>query len=550
MRPRCGSAPRKWIGPTPGRSSASRATRAALVLLLCLVSACTSTPPSPPRTTLTVGVVGEPASLLADDRSSSFLGAFVTEDLVRLDDKGDLVARLVQTVPTLDNGLARIAADEFAPAGRLEVTFVLREGLVWQDGQPLTSDDVLFAWQRDRTAAPGTRARADADLIERMDVVNARTAIAVLRAGVRTSRYATLAHAMPRHLLGGATGDAEASYLRKPVHAGPFSIASWQDGVGATLEPFDQYALGKPQLTRINVRFYRDNDALVAALRSGEAQLSPAGILGADLGPTLERFAESKGLVVRYTPQVWGDFMLFNFRTAYGNGRVRQAVAATVDRRALNQQIFSGRARIPTSYILAPSWAAADSNAPPDADPSAAATALAGAGYCVTTCVIAPSLRARIIVQGGSGARLEAANLIAHDLRAVGALASVTAYEARAFSAALAGGDFDLAITSRGGADPADATDEYVSSSPRNVTGYADPAFDTLARSAAGYITRAERRPLYVELQRIWVAALPGLPLYQELAVDVVPAGLDAIAPSPWHGPLSWNAYAWRFLAS
>jgi len=90
-------------------------------------------------------------------------------------------------------------------------------------------------------------------------------------------------------------------------------------------------------------------------------------------------------------------------------------------------------------------------------------------------------------------------------------------------------------------------TEEYTGTSARNITGYADPAFDTLARSAAGYVTRAERRPLYLELQRIWSDALPGLPLYQELGVDVVPAGLDAVAPSPLHGPLSWNAYAWRF---
>jgi peptide/nickel transport system substrate-binding protein len=473
------------------------------------------------------------------------------EDLVRTDDKGELVPRLVETVPTLENGLARIAADEAAPSGRLEVTFVLRTGLFWHDGQPITSDDIRFAWERDRLAARGTSARADADLVERVDVVNSRAAIVVLRAGVRTSRYATLAHAMPRHLLESARADAVASYERSPVHAGPFSIASWQAGIGATLVPFARYALGKPQLTRIDVRFYRDADAVVAALRGGEVELAPAGIVTADVGQSLERFAESKGLVVRYTPQVWGDLLLFNFRTAYGDSRVRRAVAMAIDRRAINQQVFGGRARVPTSYLLAPLWAAADSAAPPDTDVAAAANALAAAGYCVTCATgrASQQLRARIAVQGGSLPRIAAATLVAHDLRAVGAVASVTVYEERAFADALASGDFDLAVASRGGADPADATEEYTSTSPRNVTGYADPAFDALARSASGYVTRAERRPLYVELQRIWSSGLPGLPLYQELAVDIVPAGLDAIAPSPWHGPLSWNAYAWHFIA-
>ena len=493
-----------------------------------------------------MGIVGEPASLLAEDRATSFLSALVIEDLVRLDDKGDLTPRLVETVPTLDNGLARIAADETAPSGRLEVTFILRTGAVWQDGEPITSDDIRYAWQRDSAAPRGTLARADADLIERIDIVSSRAAIAILRPGVRTSRYAMLAHALPRHVLEGATGDAMAAYAHAPVHAGPFSVVSWQAGVGATLMPFARYALGKPQLTRIDVRFYTDADALTAALRSGDVELAPAGVLTADLGPALERFAESKGLVVRYTPQVWGDFLLFNFRTAYGDAQVRRAVAMAVDRRAINQQVFAGRARIPTSYLLAPLWAAADSGSPPDADPSGAAATLAAAGYGAARRMTTP-LRARIVVQGGSLPRLSAATLVARDLRTLGATASVAVYDERAFAQALASGDFDMAVAARGGAEPADATDEYVSSSPRNVTGYADPAFDALARSASGYVTRAERRPLYVELQRIWTAAVPGLPLYQELAVDVVPAGLDALAPSPWHGPLSWNAYAWRF---
>ena len=185
-----------------------------LLLLALLMGACVSTPPAPPRTTLTIGLIGEPPSVFADsDRDAAFVGALITEDLVRLDDKGDLVARLVEKVPTLDNGLARVAADEAAPAGRLEVTFTLRSGLVWQDGQPITSDDVLYAWQRDRAARVGTRARADADLIERVDVVDGRTAMLVLRPGVRTSRYAALAHVMPRHILAGASAGALAGAL-------------------------------------------------------------------------------------------------------------------------------------------------------------------------------------------------------------------------------------------------------------------------------------------------------------------------------------------------
>ena len=52
------------------------------------------------------------------------------------------------------------------------------------------------------------------------------------------------------------------------------------------------------------------------------------------------------------------------------------------------------------------------------------------------------------------------------------------------------------------------------------------------------------------ELQRLWAEALPGLPLYQELRVDVVPRALEGVQPSPNGDPLTWNAAEWRFAAN
>lgn len=494
---------------------------------------------------------GEPSDLLAaDDRAARFLGALTMEELVRRDDKDDLVARLAEKVPTLENGLARIVADERTPAGRLHITFALRPGAVWQDGVPITSDDLVFAWRRGLAAPRGTTARTDADLVERVDLVDARTATYVLRPGVRTNRYPLLAHVLPRHLLGSGSTDAEATYARRPTHAGPFAIASWQEGIGVTLTPFERYALGAPSLARLEVRFYPDAAALVGGLQRGEVEMAPADSLTADLAPELERFAEGRGLAVRYTPQSWAEFLLFDLRGDLADERVRAAVTLAIDRRGLNQQLFGGRARIPSSYLFAPSWASAEIGQPPERDLDAARELLSAAGFCAApSCVLAPPLRARILLESGSAPRLAAAELVVRDLSSLGVVASFQVYSPAAFATALALGDFDLAIAARGGADPAEATDEYVSTSTRNVTRYADAAFDVLASAAASFLTRQERRPIYAELQRIWAQDRPALPLFQELAVDVVPTGLEGVAPSPFHEPLSWNAHAWRHTA-
>lgn len=513
-------------------------------------SACAANPPLPPRTTLTVGLVGEPTSLFGDgDRAAQFLRALAVEELVRVDNTDELVARLSEMVPSFENGLARIAADDQAALGRLQVTFVLRGGLTWQDGMPITADDIAFAWQRDRVAAAGSRARADAELVDHVEVVDSRTARFILRPGARPSHYALLARVMPRHVLDGATAQAEAAYRQKPMHAGPFHLASWQGGLGATFTPFAGYALGKPRLSRIEVRFYPGQELAISALQRGEVELVPADSLTAELGPVLERFAEGRGLVVRYTPQVWGEFLLFNVRGTLADERLRRAVGEAIDRKKINQQLFSGRARVPSSYLLAPSWAAADGPSEPEADHEAARENLAAAGFCDTRCFGAPILQVRLVVEAGSTARIAAAEMVARDLEAIGAVVSMLVYPPGVSGAVLVRDGFDLAIVPRGASDPAEASEEYVSTSPRNATGYADPAFDGFALVGASLFTRAEREPLYTELQRIWTADPPALPLYQELAVDVLPVSLEGLAPSPLHEPLSWNAYLWRHTA-
>src|SRR2546428_10447986 len=83
-----------------------RALLACLLLATATLAACAS--PAPGRRDVVVGIVGEPASVFADDPFARLVAAAVTEQLVRRDARGDLVPRLASTVPTLENGGAPV----------------------------------------------------------------------------------------------------------------------------------------------------------------------------------------------------------------------------------------------------------------------------------------------------------------------------------------------------------------------------------------------------------------------------------------------------------
>ncbi|MGH2491337.1 MAG: ABC transporter substrate-binding protein, partial [Candidatus Limnocylindria bacterium] len=458
------------------------------------------------------------------------LQSAVTESLVRRDPAGAFVTRLATEVPTIANGGARIVTDAATPAGRLVATFELREGARWQDGEPITADDVRFAFDDDRAAPETTQRGWMADRVERVERVDDRTLRFTYRAGERWDLYPLVARVLPAHVLANASAEKRAQYEREPMHAGPFAVAAWIPGFGMTLSAFPRYIGGAPALGRIEVRFYGDRGAVVDALRRGEVDVAGAPAVEADLARTLDRFADGPRLQALYKAANGIGMLRFGTKgTVFSDLRVRQAVELALDRRALVETIFAGRARVPRSYLVAPLWAATEPLEPPRLDRDGARALLTAAGFRAGRLGVlerdAERMTVTLQVATGSQARVEAGRRLSGDLAAIGIAATVLERSPADVQEAVMRGEFDLALVPERTDDPQLASDRY--------RGLAGPWFDVLLAAAAAAPERDDKRTLYAELQRLWAEALPGIPLYQELLVNVAPRGLDGIQPSP-----------------
>lgn len=515
-----------------------------LLASVLLVAQSCAQAPAPARRDVVIGLVGEPASVFADDPNARIVAAAVTEQLVRRDAHDDFVARLARQVPTVENGgLLVLTDDPAAPNGRLVATFELRRDLTWQDGAPLTAADVRFAWETDRTAVLGTEARWQADRVDRVDVIDDLTVRFTYKPNEHWDAYPLAAHVLPLHRLASATAAQRAQYDREPVHAGPFAVAAWLPGIGITLSAFKGYALGAPALGRLEIRFYAGRSALLDALRRGDVDVVPSPGLEADLAGTLDRFADGAKLQTFYKQSESVEMLRYGPR--FADPILRQAVELAIDRRTLTASLFEGRALAPRTFLVPPGWAAADVGAIPAVDRERATALLAGAGYRHGTFGILERETERftvtILVPSGSIARGQAASLVAGDLATIGIAADVRVIEPDAARVAVASGAFDLAIQAEDASDPQRAADRY-----RDLAG---AWFDALALAATAGGDRVEKRLLYGELARVWAEARPGLPLYQRLQVDVAPRTLAGVEPASDGAPLTWNARDWRFVA-
>ena len=85
---------------------------------------------------------------------------------------------------------------------------------------------------------------------------------------------------MPRHLLEKTFLEDKASFTQIPywnegfISSGPYRVARWTSGTGVTLQAFDGFALGRPKIDEIEVKFIPNPASLAAAILAGTIDLT------------------------------------------------------------------------------------------------------------------------------------------------------------------------------------------------------------------------------------------------------------------------------------
>ncbi|MCA9970830.1 MAG: carboxypeptidase regulatory-like domain-containing protein, partial [Anaerolineales bacterium] len=180
------------------------------------------------------------------------------EPLVSLQPDGAFASGLLQQVPTLANGGAAIVND------RLVVTYTLKPGLLWSDGQPLTSADVRFTWQMLAQPHPYTDGQAQYELAARIDdVATPDPLTAVLTYQIRAFPPAyplAITYLLPAHILAGQhpVDVRWNSYAHNPVGNGPYVVVDWVPGshLDLTANPnYHRANLGYPIIRDVRLLF-------------------------------------------------------------------------------------------------------------------------------------------------------------------------------------------------------------------------------------------------------------------------------------------------------
>jgi len=303
----------------------------------------------------------------------------------------------------------------------LAYEFVLRKGVKFHNGEPVTAEDVKFSLERYRGGGAATlKAR-----VAGVDVVDAQ------RVRIRLKQpwpdfmtfYGTpatgAAWVVPKKYVEKVGDDG---FKRAPIGAGPYRFVSFNPGVELVLEANEHYWRKPPAVKRLIFRSVPDDTTRLAMLKRGEADIAYQ-----IRGPLAEEVRRTPGLTLKALNPTFTEWLVFvdqwDPKSPWADRRVRLAANLAINRQTINESEYLGFARAASSIIPRDFqfyWPA-----PPYAyDPARARQLLAEAGYArgfdagdlSTDAVYAPTAEA-----------------VVNDLRAVGIRARLRPLERAAF---------------------------------------------------------------------------------------------------------------------
>ena len=282
-------------------------------------------------------------------------------------------------VKLMPNGMQPALAESWtmAPDG-MSYDFVLRQGVKFHNGDPVTTEDVKFSFDRYK----GGGAKLLKDKVREVQVVDARR----IRFHMRQAWpdfmtfYGTTATGagwvVPKKYVDKVGEDG---FKKAPIGAGPYKFVSSQPGIDLVLEAFDGYWRKPPAVKRLVLKSIPDEATRAAALKRNEVDI--AYFLN---GPIAEDVRRTSGLAlsaVRTNAVFFLDFVdQWNPKSPWADQRVRLAASLAVDRKAINEAEALGFAGL-TGSVVPRHMEFALPIEPHPYDPKRAKQLLAEAGY-------------------------------------------------------------------------------------------------------------------------------------------------------------------------
>ncbi len=419
-----------------------------------------------------------------------------------------------------------------------EITFTIREGVKFQNGELLNTEDLVWALELVRNGGFTSHLNSAIDHFEKVD----DTHIKVILNYPYSSILDVLSNPNYSVVNRKAWEEAQAAgkdFGREPVGSGAYQLVEWRNGTSMEFEAFADYWGGAPAIKHIKGTNISDNSSAAIALEDGTIDwsysLSKSDFAHLSELPQLQRIEG---------PNVGVYHISFNCQDGpFSDLKLRQAVAFALNVDDIIVAAAEGLG-IPADCFVpstVPGYVADNNWFQQDVEK--AKQLVAEAGY--------PD---GLTVNFGActdGAWMAAIEIIQEQLRQIGINCELNKMDRAAYLEDVAN-QMDYNITYWAiNANVCDAdfvvTRRFHSSQigqTNNFSNYANPAADELIEAARAELDETKRLELYSQLYAILKEDLPYVPVYSGMETTFFASGLRGVYSHPM-GRYTWKNFYW-----
>ncbi|HUG16085.1 MAG TPA: peptide ABC transporter substrate-binding protein [Thermomicrobiales bacterium] len=501
------------------------------------------------------------------------------EPLADFNNSGTLMPILAAEIPSLENG--DVAADG------MSVTWRLREGVTWHDGEPFTSADVAFTYDFATHPDAATVSKNTYRTIESIETPDDLTVVINFLAPTAAWFEPFIGlngRIIPMHILEEHIGAAavDAPYNLKPIGTGPFMVTEFRPGDVVLYDRYEGYwDPGKPHFDQVELKGGGDaTSAARAALQTGEVDW--AWNLQVEAQVLLQMEADGDGILLSL-PGPGVERVLVNFtdpNTEVDGERshisvphpflseleARTALTYACDRDTIAEQLY-GPTGVATSNIITAPDRFVSPNTSYEFSLETAAQMLEDAGWAMDG-----NRRTKngyttnfLFNTSTNPLRQKTQEILKQDLESIGIGIEIKAVDAAVFFASDPGNPDTYAhfycdiqmFTNSGAYYPLDYVGFYSSLNPeldiaqesngwsgRNIYRWVNEEYNALFEQIKTELDPARQDELFIGMNDLIVMDVCEIPLVARAGVSAHSADLTGIDGSGWAGDL-WNIKDW-----
>jgi peptide/nickel transport system substrate-binding protein len=270
-------------------------------------------------------------------------------------------------------------------------TFTIPEGRTWSDGKPVTAEDAAFTYTSILTKPELQQAHGgDVGNVEKAVAKNDTTLVLTLKEA-QAPNPGSIVPIVPEHIWSKVGDPATFANDKDAVGSGPFTVKSYAQSQSVQLVANKNFWRGAPKIDGITYVYYKNGDAEVQGLRTGEVDIV-SGLQPAQYEALkgVKNIALNAGSGRRHTALAINPGAKDAKGAPLGNGNpalqdktLRTAIVMAIDKKTLLAKVGQGLGKLGETEIppVYPTFFGIDKSEVIPYDPAKANSMLDAAGY-------------------------------------------------------------------------------------------------------------------------------------------------------------------------